>query len=150
MAMASILPASRYQSESALRKLRRLLGWQSLGFDGRVRCGAVPLGGLRSSEFIFFSSYALSDLVLPFSSFFMMLETYDLQLHLLSSPSIMLVVIFIHLYEMYMGVRSLVRLFQLFHVVEVVLRHFHRHCHKSSLLWFFVGDGLSLSDASYG
>jgi hypothetical protein len=23
--------------------------------------------------------------------------------------------------------------------VEVVLRHFHRHCYKSSLLWFLVG-----------
>jgi hypothetical protein len=34
--------------------------------------------------------------------------------------------------------------------IEVVLRHFHRQCYKSNLLWFFVGDDLSLSDASYG
>jgi hypothetical protein len=33
--------------------------------------------------------------------------------------------------------------------VEVVLLHFHRHCYKSSTLWFFIGEGLSLSDTSY-
>jgi hypothetical protein len=27
--------------------------------------------------------------------------------------------------------------------VEVVLRHFHRHCYKSSPMWFFAGEGLS-------
>jgi glutathione S-transferase len=34
--------------------------------------------------------------------------------------------------------------------VEVVLRYFHQHFYKSSSLWFFVGEGLSLSDASFG
>jgi hypothetical protein len=48
-------------------------------FNGRMQCGTVPLDGLRSDEFIFFTSYALSGLVLPFSSFFFtMLETYGL------------------------------------------------------------------------
>jgi hypothetical protein len=27
--------------------------------------------------------------------------------------------------------------------VKVILRHFHRHRYKSSLLWFFVGEGLT-------
>jgi hypothetical protein len=72
--MASILPASRFWSESELRKLRRLLGWQSPGYDGRVRCGAVPLGDLRSGEFIFFTSYALAGLMLLFSSFLLLLH----------------------------------------------------------------------------
>jgi hypothetical protein len=27
--------------------------------------------------------------------------------------------------------------------VKVVLQHFHRHCYKRSLLWFFVGEGLA-------
>jgi hypothetical protein len=27
--------------------------------------------------------------------------------------------------------------------VEVVLQHFHRHCYKSSSLWFFVWRGLT-------
>jgi hypothetical protein len=102
--MASILPVSRFRSGSDLMKLRRLLGWQSPGYDGMVRCGAVLLKDLRPDEFIFFTSYALAGLVLPFSSFFTLLETYSLQLHHLSLHSIMMVVIFVHLCEMYVGV----------------------------------------------
>jgi hypothetical protein len=84
-----------------------------------MRCGTFPLDGLRSSEFIFFTSYALSGLVLPFSSlFFTLLETYDLQLYHLSPHSIALVAIFVHLYEIYVGVQPSVRLFRLFHVLR--------------------------------
>jgi hypothetical protein len=116
--MTSILTASRFWSESDLRKLRLLLGWQSSGYDGRIRCEAILLGDLWYSKFIFFTLYALAGLVLPFSSFFfMLLETYGLQLHHPSSHSITLVAIFIHLYEMYVDVRSSVRLFQLFHMM---------------------------------
>jgi hypothetical protein len=97
----------------------RLLRWQSLGYYGRVWCRVVPLRDLRPGEFIFFTSYALSRLVLPFSSFFFTLfETYDLQLHHLSSHSIMLVAIFVHLCKMYVGVQPSVRLFWLFHVLR--------------------------------
>jgi hypothetical protein len=35
-------------------------------------------------------------------------------------------------------------------IVELVLRHFHRHCYKSSPLWFLVGEDLSCSGSSYG
>jgi hypothetical protein len=95
-----------------LTKLRRLLGWQSPGYDGRVWFGVVLLGDLQPGEFIFFTSYALAGLVLPFSSFFFMLqEPYDLQPHHLSPHSITLVAIFIHLCEMYVGKRSSMRLF---------------------------------------
>jgi hypothetical protein len=31
-----------------------------------------------------------------------------------------------------------------YHTVEVVLRHLYRHCYKSSPLWFFTGEDLSL------
>jgi hypothetical protein len=34
--------------------------------------------------------------------------------------------------------------------VKVILRHFHRHCFKSSPLWFLIGVGLSLLGSSYG
>jgi hypothetical protein len=96
--MASSLSSSRLQTESNLTKLRRLLGWQSLGFDGKMRRGIAPPANLRPDEFVYFSSYALSGLVLLFSSFFFtLLESYSLQLHHLSSHYIMLVVIFIHL-----------------------------------------------------
>jgi hypothetical protein len=60
---------------------------------------------LRLSEFMYFTAYALAGLVLSFSSFFfMLLETYGLQLQHLSPYSITLVVVFVHLYEMYIGV----------------------------------------------
>jgi hypothetical protein len=119
VALASILPASRFWSGSDLTKLRRLLGWQSSGYDERVQCGAIPLKDLRPSEFIFFTSYALTGLVPPFSSFFFtLLEWYNLQLHHLSPHYITLVVIFIHFCEMHVGVRSSVRLFRLFHVLR--------------------------------
>jgi hypothetical protein len=73
---------------------------------------------LRSDEFFFFTSYAMSRLILPFSSFFTLLETYGVQLHHLLPHSIMLVVIFVHLFRMYMGVRPLVCLFGLFHMLR--------------------------------
>jgi hypothetical protein len=31
----------------------------------------------------------------------------------------------------------------------LVLRHFYQHCYESSQLWFFVEEGLTLSDANY-
>jgi hypothetical protein len=84
-----------------------------------MQCGTISLDNLQSDEFIFFSSYALSSLVLSFSSFFFtLLETYGLQLHHLTPHSITLVVIFVHLYEMYVGVLPSVRLFRLFHVLR--------------------------------
>jgi hypothetical protein len=83
-----------------------------------VRCGVVWLGDLRSDEFIFFTSYALAGLVLPFSSFFTVLETYGLQLHHISLHSITLVTIFVHLYEMYVGMWPSVLLFWLFHMLR--------------------------------
>jgi hypothetical protein len=77
--MASNLSPSRLRSDSDLRKVRLLLRLQSLKFDGRMRCGSVPLAGLRPGEFIFFTSYALAGLALPFSSFFFtLLENYGL------------------------------------------------------------------------
>jgi hypothetical protein len=78
------------------------------------------LDGLWSCEFIFFTSYALSRLVLSFSSsfFFTLLEICGLQLHHLSPHSITLVAIFVHLYEMYVGVWPSMRLFLLFHVMR--------------------------------
>jgi hypothetical protein len=104
--------------DSDLRKVRLLLRWQSIEFDERIWCGSILLGGLWPSEFIFFTSYALARLALPFSSFFfMLLENYDLQLHHLSPHSFTLVAIFVHLCEMNVDVRPSMHLFRLFHVL---------------------------------
>jgi hypothetical protein len=84
-----------------------------------MRSGSVPLGGLRSGELIFFTSYALGGLALPVSSvFFTLLENCGLQLHHLALHSFMLVAIFVHHCEMYVEVLLLVCLFQLFHILH--------------------------------
>jgi hypothetical protein len=56
--------------------------------------------------------------VLSFSSFFFtLMEYYGLQLQHLSSHSITLVAIFVHLYKMYTCVRRSVHLFHRFHLL---------------------------------
>jgi hypothetical protein len=119
MVMASDLPPSRYQTACDLRKPRKVIGWQSPGYDSKMRHGIVSLANMQPGDFVFLSSYALSGLVPPLS---MLLEHYGLQLQLLS-PHYTLVVIFIHFCEMFMGVRPSVRLFCRFHVLHAVSRH---------------------------
>jgi hypothetical protein len=64
----------------------------------------------------------LVGLVLPASSFLTLLEDYDLHVHHLTPHAIALVAIFIHLYEMDVGVRPLVRLFWLFFMLRASRR----------------------------
>jgi hypothetical protein len=117
--MAVELPPSRFKSSGSLASLRRLMGWQAPGFEHRLKCGVVPLANLASGDFVFFSAYALAGLVPPVSSFFLMLlEFYGLQLQHLSPNSITLVAIFVHLCEMFVGVRPSVRLFRRFFIMK--------------------------------
>jgi hypothetical protein len=72
-------------------------------------------------DFVYASPYALAGLELPLSSFFLvLLEHYGLQLQHLSLHSIMLVAIFTHFCEMFVGVWLSVRLFWQFHVLRPV------------------------------
>jgi hypothetical protein len=66
--MASSLPTSRYQSENDLRALRKAIGWQSLGYDSKMRHGTLSL--TQPDDFVYFSPYALAGLVPLFSSFY--------------------------------------------------------------------------------
>jgi hypothetical protein len=117
--MAAELPPSRFRSSGSLASLRRLMGWQAPGFEHRLKHGVVPLANLAPGDFVFFSAYALAGLVPPVSSFFLMLlEFYGLQLQHLSPNSITFVVIFVHLCEMFVGVRPSVRLFRCFFVMK--------------------------------
>jgi hypothetical protein len=117
--MATELPSSRFRSSSSLASLRRLMGWQALGFEHRLKHGVVPLANLVPGDFFFFSAYALAGLVPLVSSFFLMLlEFYGLQLQHLSPNSITLVAIFVHLCEMFVGVRPSVRLFHCFFIMK--------------------------------
>jgi hypothetical protein len=79
--MAAELPSSRFNSEGSLVPMRKLMGWQSSGYESKVRRGIASLANMRPGDFIFFSAYTLSGLVLPLSSLFLtLLEHYRLQL----------------------------------------------------------------------
>jgi hypothetical protein len=67
--MVSNLPTSRYQSENDLRALRKAIGWQSLGYDSKMRHRMLSLA--QPVNFVYFSAYALARLVPSFSSFFL-------------------------------------------------------------------------------
>jgi hypothetical protein len=82
------------------------------GLEPRLKRGIASLANMEPGNFVFFSMYALARLVpLPSSFFLTLLEYYGLQLQHLSPNSITLVAIFIHLCEMFVGVRPSVRLF---------------------------------------
>jgi hypothetical protein len=95
------------------------MGWQVPGLACKVKSGAASLANMRPRDFIFFAAYALVGLVPSLSSFFLtLLEYYGLQLQHLSPNSIALVAIFVHLCEMYVGVRPSVWLFRRFFVLK--------------------------------
>jgi hypothetical protein len=118
-ALAAELPPSWFRSSGSLASLRRLMGWQAPGFEHRLKRRVLPLANLAPGDFVFFSAYALAGLVPPLLSFFLvLLEFYGLQLQHLSPNSITLVAIFVHLCEMFVGVRPSVRLFRRFFVMK--------------------------------
>jgi hypothetical protein len=95
------------------------MGWQEPSLTCKVKSGAASLDNMRPGDLVFFAAYALAGLVPLLSAFFLtMLEYYGLQLQYLSPNSIALVAIFVHLYEMYVGVRPSVRLFWRFFVLK--------------------------------
>jgi hypothetical protein len=101
------------------RKLRQLFSWQSPRFDEWMQHSAFPLVILQPGEFIFFSCYVAAGLVPLVSSFlFTLMEFYGLQLHHLLLHSLVLLVIFVHFYEMFVCVRPSVTLFWMFHMLR--------------------------------
>jgi hypothetical protein len=110
--MVAELPPSRFKMMGSLASLQWLMGWQVPGLTSKLKHGAASLANMRPGDFIFFETYVLAGLVPPLSSFFLtLLEYYSLQLQHLSPNSIVLVAIFVHLCEMFVGMQLLVRLF---------------------------------------
>jgi hypothetical protein len=67
--------------------VRRMLGWGSSAFAGRIWAGTTPLGDLAAGEFVLFVSYLSYGLALPISPFFvLLLEEFGLQLQHLMPP----------------------------------------------------------------
>jgi hypothetical protein len=118
--MAAELPPSRFKMTGSLASLWLLMGWQAPDLTCKVKSGAMLLANMRPGDFVFFAAYALAGLVPPLSSLFLtLLEYYGLQLQHFSPNSIALVAIFVHLCEMYVGVRPSVRLFRRFFMLKV-------------------------------
>jgi hypothetical protein len=126
-AMVPELPNSHFHDKRDFRVLRKVIGWQSPGYDERMQRGFVSLTGMSPGDFVYFLAYALARLVLVFSSFFfMLLEHYGLQLQYLSPHSITQVTVFIHLCKMFVGVWPSVRLIRRFHVLHLVCKQLPR------------------------
>jgi hypothetical protein len=113
----STLPFSRrFQSQTQLDLVRRLLGWTAPEHAGKIRAGKIPLRDLAAGEFILFNLYAMCGLVPPISSFFLLLlEEFGLQLQHLTPHSVLLVAVFAHFMEMFVGV----------HPCTAIFRHFY-------------------------
>nr|ABA94276.1 retrotransposon protein, putative, unclassified [Oryza sativa Japonica Group] len=116
----SVLPPSRIVSERQAGLPRRFMPESATGWE------VVALGEGRSAPHyqgrsVFFLSFAMAGLVPPFSSFFMdILEFYDLQMAHLTPNAVMMLAIFAHLCEMFIGVRPSLRLFRWFFTVQPV------------------------------
>ena len=116
--MASLVRPRHFQTEEELNTVRRLLGWSPQETAWGIRAGSVPLGDLRAGEFVLFISHISTGLGLPISSFFvLLLEDFGLQLQQLTANSILMTSIFVHLCEMFVGVRPCVILFRHFFVL---------------------------------
>jgi hypothetical protein len=112
--MASFPHPGHFQTKKELGLVRQMLGLNSTARASEIRAGSLPLN-LGPSEFVLFVGYAMAGLALPISSFFLLLlEAYGLQLQHLTPHSITQVMIFIHLCEMFVGVKPCVSLFRYF------------------------------------
>jgi hypothetical protein len=107
-----------FQSQTQLDLVRRLLGWTAPEHVRKIRAGKTPLRDLAAREFVLFNSYAMCGLVPPISSFFLLLlEEFGLQLHHLTPHSVLLVVVFAHFMEMFVGVRPCTTIFRHFYAL---------------------------------
>jgi hypothetical protein len=118
VSMATLVRPDHFQTEEALDTVRRLLGWGTPAFAGRIRAGTTPLGDLAAGEFVLFASYLFCGLALPISPFFLLLlEEFRLQLQHLTPHSILQVAIFVHFCGMFVGVAACTSLFRQFFVL---------------------------------
>jgi hypothetical protein len=138
--MSSLRHPRCFQREIQLNSVRRLLGWTTPELVGKVQAGKIPLNDLAAGEFVLFNSYAMCGLVPPISSFFLLLlEEFGLQLQHLTPHSVLLVAVFAHFMEMFVGV----------HPCTAIFRHFYalvgsgRSKREISAYYFQLRQGIS-------
>ena len=118
-AQAARLPAPRYDDPAQLDRVRSLLGWTDPARAGRVRPGTDPLRPLLPDETVLFVPFVLAGLGLPMSQFvILLLEHYGVQLPHLTPHSVLLLSIFVHLCEMFVGVAPSLTLFRYYFVLR--------------------------------
>jgi hypothetical protein len=116
--MSSLPFPHRFQSQTQLDLVRLLLGWTAPEQSGKIRASKISLRDLAAGEFVLFNSYAMCGLVPPISSFFLLLlEEFGLQLHHLTPHSVLLVAVFGHFMEMFIGVRPCTAIFRNFYAL---------------------------------
>jgi hypothetical protein len=97
--------------------VRRLLGWTTPELAGKIRAGSSSLNDLVAGEFVLFNAYIFCRLAPPISSFVLLLKEFGLQLQHLTPHSILLVSVFVHFVEMFVGVRPSVYIFRHFYAL---------------------------------
>jgi hypothetical protein len=98
--------------------VRRLLSWTAPELVRKIRAGSSSLNDLVAWEFVLFNSYITCGLVPLISSFFLLLlEEFELQLQHLTPHSILLVSVFVHFMEMFVGVHPCVTIFKYFYAL---------------------------------
>jgi hypothetical protein len=98
--------------------VHRLLGWTAPELAGKIRAGSSSLNDLVEGEFVLFNLYITRGLAPSISSFFLLLlEEFGLQLQHLTTHSILLMSVFVHFMEMFVGVRPSVTIFKHFYAL---------------------------------
>ena len=109
-----MLPESRLKNEEAAAKIRKLLVPE--GQEGAV---VVTSAMTVPGRIVLFTSFVAAGLVPPFSTFFLqVLDTYGIQLVHLSPNSVVVLAVFVHLCEMFVGVVPSVTLLRHFFVLR--------------------------------
>lgn len=114
----SILPPSRITNERFAGLPRKFVPMPS----GRatVIYGEARPAPQYPERSVFFLSYAMVGLIPPFSSFYDMLDFYGIQMAHLTPNAVLTLAIFVHLCEMFIGVRPCLQLFRWFFTMQLV------------------------------
>jgi hypothetical protein len=116
--MSPLSHPRRFQRQEQLDLVHRLLGWTVPEHARKIQAGSSSLDDLVTGEFILFNSYITYGLALPISSFFfLLLEEFGLQLQHLTPHSILLVLVFVHFMEMFVGVHPCITIFKHFYAL---------------------------------
>ncbi|XP_062213646.1 uncharacterized protein LOC133914584 [Phragmites australis] len=113
------MPKSRLLNEEGVEKVRKLMVRAGQRGASVVTPATHPPTPRGPGQIVIFASFVAASLVPPFSTFFMqVLDTYVVQLAHLSPNSVVILAVFAHLCEMFIGVSSSMALFRHFFILR--------------------------------